>query len=121
MKRITLEDLTLREKIGQMALTQMGIFANISDLDGFLKKIPLGNVWHNCNDAMNTANLASIEIDCPQDSTYYRNLLKKIAKASKVPPFFAMDCAGRRQATDLVDIANPPLNQRNPRVQELQH
>ena len=41
MKRITLEDLTLREKIGQMALTQMGIFANISDLDGFLKKILL--------------------------------------------------------------------------------
>ncbi len=110
MNRITLNDLTLREKIGQMALTQIGILTNLPDLEGYLKENPIGNVWHNCNNAMNAANLASLdEIDTPQSSIYYRELAKKISKMCKVPPFFGMDRPGKAQAVDLVDLPTQPL------------
>ena len=56
MKR-DISELTLREKIGQTAVMQMSWFMNKENLAEFLKDNPIGNVWHNGNHAINTANL----------------------------------------------------------------
>ena len=53
----SLSQLTLREKIGQTALMQMSWFMNRTDLSEYLSLNPIGNVWHNGNYAMNTANV----------------------------------------------------------------
>ncbi len=104
-----LSDFTLREKIGQTCQMQSGFLMNMKDMEAYLKENPIGNVWHTCNTAMTTVNLADIEIDEPQDSTYYREWTKRYAKALNIPPLITNDNPGRAHATDLVDITSVSL------------
>ena len=85
-KKPQLSDFTLREKIGQTCQMQSGFLMNMGDkLEDYLKENPIGNIWHTCNTAMVTVNLADLEIDEPQDSTYYREWVKRYAKALNIP------------------------------------
>lgn len=109
MKRPEFSELTLREKIGQTCQMQSGFLMNIEDLEGYLKENPIGNVWHTCNTAMTTVNLADIEIDEPADSTYYRKWTQRMTKALRIPPLFTLDGPGRAHATDMVSLVEAPI------------
>ena len=67
-----LSELTLREKIGQTCQMQTAYLMNMKNLEEYLAENPIGNVWHTCNTAQTTVNLADIEIDEPADSTFDR-------------------------------------------------
>ena len=89
MKKIRIPDiseLTLREKIGQTALMQMSWFMNKENLSEFLKENPIGNVWHNGNYNMNTANLSMVVGAKPRDSEYYREWASTLYGKLSVPP-----------------------------------
>ena len=62
-KKPELEELTLREKIGQTAVMQMSWFMNRKDLKEYLKENPMGNVWLNGNWCMNTTNLTGMVVE----------------------------------------------------------
>ena len=104
-----LSELSLREKIGQTCQMQMAYLMNMKDLEKYLKDNPIGNVWHTCNSAMTTVNLADIEIDEPADSTFYRKWTQRMTKAMRIPPLFTLDNPGRAQATDLLNLVAAPL------------
>ena len=106
MAKPKLSELTLREKIGQTIQMQSGFLMNMEDMEGYLKDNPIGNVWHTCNTAMTTVNLADIEIDKPEDSTYYRKWAQRMTKAVKIPPLFTNDNPGKAHATDMVDLVS---------------
>lgn len=106
MAKPKLSELTLREKIGQTIQMQSGFLMNMEDMEGYLKDNPIGNVWHTCNTAMTTVNLADIEIDKPEDSTYYRKWSQRMTKAVKIPPLFTNDNPGKAHATDMVDLVS---------------
>ena len=86
MKRPEFSELTLREKIGQTCQMQSGFLMNMDNLEEYLAENPIGNVWHTCNTAMTTVNLADIEIDEPADSAYYRKWTQRMTKAMRIPP-----------------------------------
>ncbi len=109
MKRPEFSELTLREKIGQTCQMQSAYLMNMKDLEGYLAENPIGNVWHTCNTAMTTVNLADIEIDEPQESTYYRKWAQRMTKALRIPPLFTLDGPGRAHATDMVNLVSAPL------------
>ncbi len=110
MKRPEFSELTLREKIGQTCQMQSGFLMNMGDkMEEYLKDNPIGNVWHTCNTAMTTVNLADIEIDELADSTYYRKWTQKMTKALRIPPLFTLDGPGRPHATDMVSLVGAPV------------
>ncbi len=109
MKRPEFSELTLREKIGQTCQMQSAYLMNMDNLEEYLAENPIGNVWHTCNTAMTTVNLADIEIDEPQDSTYYRKWSQRMTKALRIPPLFTLDSPGRAHATDMVDLVSAPI------------
>ena len=45
MKKPKVEDLTLRERIGQTAALRSNILARYEDTDAFFKANPYGNIW----------------------------------------------------------------------------
>lgn len=108
-KKPLLSELTLREKIGQTIQMQSGFLMNMGDkMEEYLKENPIGNVWHTCNTAMTTVNLADIEIDAPADSTYYREWAKRYREALRIPPILTNDAPGAAHATDLVSLTSVP-------------
>ena len=104
-----LSELTLREKIGQTCQMQTAYLMNMENLEEYLAENPIGNVWHTCNTAMTTVNLADIEIDDPADSTFYRKWTQRMTKALRIPPLFTLDGPGRAHATDMVDLVSVPV------------
>jgi len=104
-----LSELTLREKIGQTCQMQTGFLMNMENLEEYLAENPIGNVWHTCNTAMTTVNLADIEIDEPEDSTFYRKWTQRMTKALRIPPLFTLDSPGRAHATDMENLIGAPL------------
>ncbi len=109
MSKIRLEDLTLREKIGQTAMIQAPHLMAMDNLEEYLSKNPIGNVWHTCNHSMVATNLTEAPIDHPENSEFYRNWVKKYTKMLKVPPFVALDGPGSRSSTDTPEMANEPV------------
>ena len=107
-KKPQLSDFTLREKIGQTCQMQSGFLMNMENMEEYLAENPIGNVWHTCNTAMTTVNLADIEIDEPADSTYYRKWTQRMTKALRIPPLFTLDGPGRPHATDMVSLVGAP-------------
>jgi len=108
---ISLSDLTLREKIGQTAVVQSSTLINMefnNKMDEYLQNNPVG-VWHVCNVAMQMANLENVTGDKYEDSAFYRNWTKRVAKCMKVPPFIALDPPNSAYATDMADLVNPPV------------
>lgn len=104
-----LSELTLREKIGQTCQMQSAYLMNMDDLELYLRENPIGNVWHTCNTAMTTVNLADLEIDAPADSAFYRTWTQRMTKALRIPPLFTLDKPGSAHATDLLNLVNAPL------------
>lgn len=104
-----LSELTLREKIGQTCQMQMAYLMNLDNLEEYLLENPIGNVWHTCNEAMTIVNLAKIQINEPQDSTFYRKWTQRMTKALRVPPLFTLDDPGESSATDLTDLLGAGL------------
>lgn len=107
MKKIRVPDiseLSLREKIGQTALMQMSWFMNKENLKDFLKENPIGNVWHNGNYNMNTANLSMVVGAKPRDSEYYRNWAEGLYDMLSVPPLIGLDLVTPGFATNARDI-----------------
>ena len=108
---IAIQDLTLREKIGQTAVVQSSTLINMeknNKMDEYLQNNPVG-VWHVCNVAMQMANLENMVGDKYETSEFYRNWTKRVAKCMKVPPFIALDPPTSAYATDMVDLINPPV------------
>ncbi len=103
-----LSALTLREKIGQTCQMQTGFLMNMDNLEAYLAENPIGQVWHTCNTAMTTVNLADIEIDKPQPSETYRRFTQRMDAALRIPALFGLDDPGSRHGTDLVDLAGVP-------------
>ncbi len=108
MKKVTLKDLTLREKIGQTALMQMSWFMNKENLKDFLAENPIGNVWHNGNYNMNTANLQFVVGGKLRDSEYYRKWALTLRDMLKVPPFLGLDPISAGMATNIGSIVTAP-------------
>ena len=107
-KKPDLSQLTLREKIGQTAVMQISWFINRKDLKEYLKDNPMGNVWHNGNFCMNTANLSNIVGGTLQDSEYYRNWALGLRDYLRIPPILGLDPVKKGFATNVVDIVNAP-------------
>ena len=104
-----LSELTLREKIGQTCQMQTAYLMNMENLEEYLAENPIGQVWHTCNTAMTTVNLADIEIDEPMDSTFYRKWTQRMDAALRIPALFGLDGPGRPHATDMVDLVSVPV------------
>ena len=107
MKKIRVPDiseLTLREKIGQTALMQMSWFMNRENLAEYLKDNPIGNVWHNGNYNMNTANLSMVVGAVPRDSEYYREWATWLCSVMKVPPLIGLDLVTPGFATNVREM-----------------
>ncbi len=104
-----LSELTLREKIGQTCQMQTAYLMNMENLEAYLAENPIGNVWHTCNTAQTTVNLADIEIDEPADSTFYRKWTQRMTDALRIPPLFTLDGPGRAHATDMETLIGAPL------------
>ena len=109
MKKPKLEELTLREKIGQICMVQAAHLMKMEDMEGFLKENPIGGVWHTCNQSMEATNLTEAPIDKPEDSTYYRNWTKTYTAALKVPPLIAFDAPLSSSATDIPTVVTNPV------------
>ena len=88
---------------------QGAILMGMKDMEGYLKDNPIGNVWHTCNLAMNTVNLADYELDGLADSTFYRKWTRRMTKALRIPPLFTLDVPGKMHATDMVTLPTGPL------------
>lgn len=104
-----LNELTLREKIGQTALMQGGIFMNMENMAGYLKENPIGEIWHNCNSFMLAANLTDIPIDNPQPCEFYRKWTEEFSACLKIPPLFGFDRPGSFMGTDMPDLQSYPV------------
>lgn len=109
MKKLEFSELTLREKIGQTCQMQGAILIGMKDMECYLDENPIGNVWHTCNLAMNTVNLANAGLEGLADSTYYRKWTQRMTKALRVPPLFTLDVPGKMHATDMVTLPECPL------------
>lgn len=103
-----LSEMTLREKIGQTAVMQISLFMNKENLEEYLVENPMGNVWHNGNFNLCTANLFPVEGGVSRDSKYYRKWLLKLRDMLAVPPLVGLDPPSSGVATDLCDIASAP-------------
>ncbi len=104
-----LSELTLREKIGQTCQMQTAYLMNMKNMEEYLAENPIGNVWHTCNTAMATVNLADIEIDGAQPSSVYRKWTQRMTKALRIPPLFTLDNPGASHGTDMVSLVGLPL------------
>ena len=105
-KKPELEELTLREKIGQTAVMQMSWFMNRKDLKEYLKENPMGNVWLNGNWCMNTTNLTGMVGGTLHDSDYYREWSYSLRDYLKIPPIIGLDPVRRGFSTDAYDLVN---------------
>lgn len=103
-----LSELTLREKIGQTAVMQMSWFMNRKDLKQYLKDNPIGNVWHNGNWCMNTANLSNVAGGTLHDSEYYRKWAHSLREFLRIPPILGLDPVSKGFANNTVDIVRAP-------------
>lgn len=103
-----LSELTLREKIGQTAVMQMSWFMNRKDLKDYLKDNPIGNVWHNGNWCMNTANLSNVAGGTLHDSEYYRKWALGLREFLRIPPILGLDPVSKGFANNTVDIVRAP-------------
>ncbi len=103
-----LSELTLREKIGQTAIMQMSRVMNKKDLKKFLSEHPFGNVWHNGNWCMNTANLSPVNGGSLRDSEYYRKWMQDLRNFLRVPPVVGLDTIEKGFATNTCDIISAP-------------
>ncbi len=103
-----LSELTLREKIGQTCQMQTAYLMNMENLEEYLAENPIGQVWHTCNKAMTTVNLANLEIDEPQPSETYRRFTQRMDAALRIPGLYGMDDPGGHHATDLENLAGVP-------------
>ena len=90
MKEIKLEDLTLREKIGQTVCVRENLMAKIPNLTEHLKKYPYGCMWSMGNQLNNTENMSEATNKAGKATgKAYLETARKIMKATKVPMLMA--------------------------------
>lgn len=109
MRRPELEELTLREKIGQTAMVQAPHLMALGNAAEFLKENPIGNVWHTCNHSMEATNLTEAPVDHPMPSEYYRKWAMEYTKMLKIPPMIALDGPGVGAGTDTPPMVGEPI------------
>lgn len=103
-----LSELTLREKIGQTAVMQIGDLINHENLEEYLKENPIGNIWNCGNLAMTIVNLTGIVGEDLQESEYYRNWIRKISDMLPIPALSATDPMGETFATNFPELVTAP-------------
>ena len=104
-----LEELTLREKIGQTALVQAPHLMALENAAEFLKENPIGNVWHTCNHSMEATNLTEAPIGRPMPSEYYRKWAMKYTGMLKIPPLIGLDGPSSTAGTDTPPMVGDPV------------
>lgn len=109
MARPKLEELTLREKIGQTALVQAPHLMALENAAEFLKENPIGNVWHTCNHSMEATNLTEAPIGHPMPCDYYRKWAMEYTKMLKIPPLIALDGPKSTAGTDMPPVVEDPI------------
>lgn len=100
MKNITIDDLTLNEKIGQLLMVKHGntvvkkgddkfSLKSKEELDEFLKNRQFGSMWSNFQRFYNV-NLAEngAELDCYTN----KELLQKVKNSVRIPMLVGIDC-----------------------------
>ncbi len=93
MKKPSLKDLTLREKIGQTATLRSNFIANIKDTDEYFKNNPYGSIWTIADSNLEIPNMADEFGDNKDFDRDIKNRLfiEHISKTMKVPFLAAMD------------------------------
>ena len=109
MKMPQLEELTLREKIGQTAMVQAPHLMALENAAEFLKDNPIGNVWHTCNHSMVATNLTEAPIGRPMPSEYYRKWAMEYTGMLKIPPLIGLDGPKSNAGTDIPPVIEDPV------------
>ncbi|MBR5308429.1 MAG: glycoside hydrolase family 3 protein [Clostridia bacterium] len=93
MKKVTLSELTLREKIGQTAALRAAFLTKVEDVDDYIKNNPYGILWTQGNIKMDFVNMAeeSVENAIYNADIYNRARNKHFSSLMKVPFLGAMD------------------------------
>ena len=90
MKKIQLQDLTLREKIGQTVCVRENLMAKIPNLIEHLKKYPYGCMWAMGNQLNDTENMSEATNKSGKATgKAYLETARNIMKATKVPMLMA--------------------------------
>ena len=90
MKKIRLEDLTLREKIGQTVCVRENLIAEVPNLVEHLKDYPYGCMWAMGNQLNNTENMSeATDKSGKATARGYLETSRKIMSATKVPMLMA--------------------------------
>ena len=90
MKEIKLEDLTLREKIGQTVCVRENLMAKIPNLTEHLKKYPYGCMWAMGNQLNDTENMSEATNKSGKATgKAYLATARNLMKATKVPILMA--------------------------------
>ena len=86
MKKPQLQELTLREKVGQTVCVRENMLTNIPDLSEYLKKYPYGCIWAMGNQLNDTENMGE-ETNKNGKATgkAYLKTTKKLMAATKIP------------------------------------
>lgn len=90
MKRPQLQELTLREKVGQTVCVRENLLTDIPDLSEHLKKYPYGCIWAMGNQLNDTENMGE-ETNKSGKATgrAYLETAKKLMAATKIPVLMA--------------------------------
>lgn len=93
MKKVTLSELTLREKIGQTAALRSNFLSKVENVDEYMKNNPYGILWTFGNIKMDFVNMAEENADdaALNADIYNRARNKHFSSLMKVPFLGAMD------------------------------
>lgn len=104
MKKPSLSDLTLREKIGQTYIIGTHFWARLKDRKAFLERNPVGGLW-SCSGPPSKAKIQVVDFtdaDISEDSsTYAKPIAADVAQYLKVPAVIGADTV-----TGFCDLSN---------------
>lgn len=103
MKRPTLDELTLTEKIGQLLMpNQYTVLQKCEvseemprpqeEIDAFMSKYQYGSLWGTGNMMLKNANMAEINIGFKTPAAEYKEWLGKLQKNVRIPMLIGVDC-----------------------------
>ena len=118
MKRPSLEELTLKEKVGQLLMVKQGktilkrvdgelCFKTQDEIDEIMTNSPYGCLWADCQMYLNNINLSEDGADI--DVAASKRKIKKVQSALRIPMLVGIDCenGAGRVFTDATVISNP--------------
>ena len=120
MKRPTLDELTLTEKIGQILMpNQYTVLQKCEvsettprtqeEIDAFMSKYQYGSLWGTGNMMLKNANMAEINIGFKTPAAEYREWLGKLQKNVRIPMLIGVDCENGtgRMVSDGANTSSP--------------